>query len=112
MTWSETRRRLDALRAIEAELNRTGDGRLPWNAEYAEIFGDRHTLLLQLRYRWQLLVQEQADEPGTEQALADRHPGLVAVLRRHSEELTQPHRPAGDVRIVEPRRPERTGAAR
>jgi hypothetical protein len=89
MTWSETRRRLDALRTIEAELDRTG-GRLPWCPEYAEIFGDRHTLLLQLRYRWRLLVEAQAEPFGAGVAgLAERHPGLVAVLRRHSWELDE-----------------------
>lgn len=105
MTWSETRRRLDALRAIEAELNRTG-GELPWSREYAEIFGDRRTLLLQLRYRWRLLVEAQTEPFGAGvAALAERHPGLVALLRRLSWELIEPGRPARD-------RPEWTGAAR
>lgn len=90
MTWSETRRRLDALREIEAELDRTG-GQLPWNHGYAEIFGDRRTLLLQLRYRWRLLVEAQ----GEVELLAERHPGLVAVLRRHSWELTEPRQRGG-----------------
>jgi hypothetical protein len=87
MTWSETRRRLDALREIEAELDRTG-GELPWHDEYADIFGDRRILLLQLRYRWRLMVEAQ----GGVAALAERHPGLVAVLRRHSAELIEPAR--------------------
>lgn len=88
MSWSETHRRLDALRAIEAELDRAGDGRLPWRPEYEEIFSDRRTLLLQLRYRWRLLVEAQGDGPDARQALADRHRGLLAVLRRHSWELS------------------------
>lgn len=106
MTWSETHRRLAALRAVEAELDRTGDGQLPWRPEYADIFGDRHTLLLQLRYRWRLLVQAQV-EPTFEgaaasRALAGQHPGLLAALRRNSWELTE---------IAEQDRPERMGAA-
>lgn len=48
MGWPETHRYYAALRAVEEELNRTGDGPLPWRAEYAEIFGDRHGLLLAL----------------------------------------------------------------
>lgn len=98
MTWSETHRRLDALRAIEAELNRKRDGQLPWRPEYAEIFGGRRTLLLQLRYRWRLLVEAQAEDPRQVSALVQRHPGLVAVLHRHAGELSD--------------RPEQVGAAR
>lgn len=86
MTWTETHRRLEALRAVEAELDRNGDGQVPWRPEYAEIFGNRHTLVLQLRHRWQLLVEAQAEGRGTSaarQTLAAQHPGLLAALRRH-----------------------------
>jgi hypothetical protein len=83
MSWSETHRRLAALREIEAELDRRGDGRLPWSPEYASVFGDRCTLLLQLRYRWRLVAEAQGE------AVAERHRGLLAVLRRHSWELAE-----------------------
>lgn len=96
MTWSETRRRLDALRTIEAELDRDG-GELPWRPEHAEIFGDRRTLLLQLRYRWRLLVEAQAETFGID-VLTERHPGLVALLRRHSWELDEARERIGAVR--------------
>lgn len=112
MTWSETHRRLDALRAIEAELDRRRDGRLPWSPKYAGIFGDRHRLLLELRYRWWLLVTAQVEKPfdpsgrpsAEHRALAQRHPGLVAVLRRHAWELAES--------TGEQDRPEQAGVAR
>lgn len=99
MTWSETHRRMNALREIEAELDRRGDGKLPWNPEYAGIFGDRQRLLLQLQHRWRLLVEAQVEEPidpsgrpsAEHRALADRHRGLLAALRRHAWEATAEH---------------------
>ncbi len=92
MSWSETHRRLAALRAVEAELNTRGDGRLPWNEDYADIFGGEQGLLLALRYRWALMVEAQVEEPFDASGmpsrdlteLAARHPGLLAALRRNS----------------------------
>ncbi|WP_158895941.1 hypothetical protein [Amycolatopsis anabasis] len=116
MTWSQTHRRLDALRAIESELDRTGDGRLPWNPEYAAIFGDPYRLLLELRYRWHLLVEAQVEEPFDEagrpsaalRVLAGQHRGLLAALRRHHWGVP------GSLQqeFPEQRRPEHAGVAR
>jgi hypothetical protein len=85
MGWPETHRYYAALRTVEEELNHTGDGVLPWRAEYAEIFGDRHGLLLALSRRWQVLVQAQVEQRPDEELreLADAHPGLVQTIERH-----------------------------
>lgn len=85
MGWPETHRYYAALRAVEEELNRTGDGPLPWRAEYAEIFGDRHGLLLALSRRWLVLVQAQVEQrPDDElRELAAAHPGLIQAIERH-----------------------------
>ncbi|HEY4458509.1 MAG TPA: hypothetical protein VGN81_29625 [Pseudonocardiaceae bacterium] len=93
MGWPETHRYYAALRTVEEELDRTGDGLLPWRAEYAEIFGDRHGLLLALSRRWQVLVQAQVerlyDEDGRPSAelrdLTDAHPGLVRAIERQAQ---------------------------
>lgn len=90
MGWPETHRYYAALHAVEEELDRTDDDVLPWRAEYAEIFGDRHGLLLALSRRWQVLVQAQVERPYEEdgrpsaelRALADAHPGLVKAIER------------------------------
>ena len=91
MGWPETHRYYDALRAVEEELDRTDGDALPWRAEYAEIFGDRHGLLLALSRRWQVLVQAQVERPHDEdgqpsaelRALANAHPGLVNAIERN-----------------------------
>jgi hypothetical protein len=91
MGWPETHRYYAALRAVEEELDRTGGGVLPWHADYAEIFGDRHGLLLALWRRWEVLVQAQVERPYDEDGrptaellhLAVAHPGLVRVANRH-----------------------------
>jgi hypothetical protein len=88
MSWNEANRYYSALHDVVAELERTGDGVLPWRAEYAAIFGDRDGLLLALRRRWQLMVQAQVDEPYDAsgqptrelRALAQRNHGLLSVL--------------------------------
>ncbi len=89
MTWSETHRRWQALQEIEA-LATAGCEELPWNNEYAEIFGDRDTLAATLRYRWNLTRDAQLDthlaEAVLEQQrarLIERNAGVLRLLRRH-----------------------------
>ncbi len=86
MGWDEAHRYYAALREIEDELDRTGDGMPPWRAGYAEVFGDRRGLLLALWRRWEVTVQAQAgDRPLRE--LAAEHPGLLRALRRNAAGL-------------------------
>jgi hypothetical protein len=85
MGWSETHRYYAALRTIEAELDDTMDGTVPWREEYAAIFGSPANLLASLRTRWARLVQAQVDGDTWStkvDELARAHPGLVRVLLR------------------------------
>jgi hypothetical protein len=85
MSWQRTHDWWDALREAEAAIDR--DGMLPWRARYERLFGDRHGLLLALRYRWSLLVEAQVD-PTLPEHLRDqmrrdltaRHTRLLRVL--------------------------------
>lgn len=81
MTWSETHRRWQVLRAVEEELARTGSTVLPWRAEYAELFGDRAGLLAALRYRWQLTVNAQLDTHLAERELEEQRRTLARRAR-------------------------------
>jgi hypothetical protein len=72
MTWDETHRRWQALRSIEEQLSRAEQPELPWNEEYAEIFGDRAGLVTALRYRWQLAVDTQLDTHLPEHVLEEQ----------------------------------------
>ena len=96
MTWQRTHDWWRAVRAAEAAIDRDPDGALPWEAGFAELFGDRDGLVLALRYRWSLLVEAQADPelPQREQELAwrgltTRHAGLLRVLDRYTEQERQ-----------------------
>lgn len=88
MTWEQTHRRMDALREIEAELERTQDGTLPWKPEYREIFGDAAGLLAALRNRWALMLAAQVEQiydlsgkpSATVRSLADQHKGLLRAI--------------------------------
>ncbi|GAA3535581.1 hypothetical protein [Nocardioides daeguensis] len=99
MTWTETRRRWQALRAIEQELGATDRPALPWNDELALIFGDRAGLRAALRYRWRLAVTTQLDTHLPERVLeeqrrllAERARGVLAVLDSETgEELGTTH---------------------
>ncbi len=93
MTWSETHRRWQALRAVEERLRTAADPVLPWDAELAEIFGDRDGLRAALRYRWRLAVSTQLDSQLPERVveeqsrrLADRGRGVLRVLDRGADE--------------------------
>lgn len=89
MTWSETHRRWQALQEIETLAN-AGATELPWNTEYAEIFGDRDGLAAALTYRWNLTRDAQLDlhvpEPVLEEQyhrLRERNAGVLRVLTHH-----------------------------
>jgi hypothetical protein len=94
MSWHETHRYYDALRAAVADVEQTADGTLPWCDEFAEVFGDPIGLLLALRRHWTLIVQAQVEQPSDLEPLVRRHRGLLAVLRHHDEEprVTAPAR--------------------
>ena len=90
MSWTETHRRWQALQEIEA-LASAGCEELPWNSEYAEIFGDRDNLAAALRYRLRLAREAQLDthlpEPVIEEQrlrLVERNAGVVRLLRNHA----------------------------
>ncbi|WP_028922065.1 hypothetical protein [Pseudonocardia acaciae] len=95
MSWRETHLYYAALREVEQELDGAVGGVLPWRAEYAEIFGDRHGLLLALWRRWEVMVQAKVERPydpgGRATAplreLAAAHPGLVRAIRANTEDL-------------------------
>ena len=90
MTWTETHRRWQALAEIEALVNASNTDELPWNDEYADIFGDRDGLVAALRYRWNLTRNAQLDlnvpEPVLEEQwhrLQRRHAAILRVLEQH-----------------------------
>lgn len=92
MTWQRTTDWWRAVRAAEAAIDRDPGEGLPWEAGFAELFGDRDGLVLALRYRWSLLVEAQVDPelPQHEQErvwrdLTTRHSGLLRVLDRYTE---------------------------
>ncbi|MFL6173641.1 MAG: hypothetical protein ACJ716_12195 [Marmoricola sp.] len=89
MSWTETHRRWQALQEIDA-LASAGCEELPWNTEYAEIFGDRDTLAAALRYRLELTRDAQLDTHMSETVLeqqrlrlVERNAGVVRLLRNH-----------------------------
>lgn len=71
MGWTETHRRWQVLRDLEAELTRDPMlQELPWREEYADLFGDRETLMAMMRYRWKLTREAQLDSHLPEDVLA------------------------------------------
>ncbi|WP_408897596.1 hypothetical protein ACJ5H2_00475 [Nocardioides sp. R1-1] len=87
MTWTETHRRWQAMRAVEEQLRTADRPELPWNDELALIFGDPDGLRAALRYRWRLTLDAQLDTHLPEKALeeqrrllADRARGVLKVL--------------------------------
>ena len=95
MSWTETHRRWQALQEIESTANaRLADGHLvdelPWNPEYAEIFGDRDSLAAALRYRLKVTRDAQLDTHLPEsvlenqrQRLVERNADVIRLLRSH-----------------------------
>jgi hypothetical protein len=93
MTWTETHRRWQALQQIEARANAELVTELPWNAEYAEIFGDRDTLVAALKHRWQQTRRAQLDTHLPEATLEEqwcrlraRHVGVLRLVERYEQE--------------------------
>src|SRR3954453_18072016 len=90
MSWEDAHRYNKALREVEVQLNRTGDGRIAWRPEYAEIFGSPERLLLALRSRWETTLPAQVGDTitvdggtaGGRRALAAQQPGLARALAR------------------------------
>lgn len=99
MSWTQTHRRWQALQEIEEQANAalaTGDAldELPWTAEYAEIFGDRETLVAALRHRWQQTRRAQLDSHLPESVLEEqwcrlhtRHAGVLRLLEEHDHRV-------------------------
>jgi hypothetical protein len=97
MSWTETHRRWRVLQEIETLANAgLSDGRpveeLPWTAEYAEIFGDRATLVAALRTRWEQARRAQLDSHLPEAVLEEqwcrlhtRHAGVLRLLERYDD---------------------------
>ena len=91
MSWNRTHRRWAAVREIEA-LAAAGCTELPWNDEYAAVFGDRDGLADALRYRVELARTTQLDPDLNEDALEEqrrrldaRHADVLRMLRHHAE---------------------------
>lgn len=91
MSWTETHRRWQALQEIEA-LASAGCEELPWNTDYAAIFGDRDGLAAALRYRWNLTRAAQLDTHLSERVLEQqrarleaRNHGVLRMLQRHEQ---------------------------
>jgi hypothetical protein len=90
MGWTETHRYYGVLRAVEAELDRRGDGVIVWHRDYADVFGSPQALRLALRTRWATMVEAQVEVPRDAEgrpspalrALADAHRGLLLALVR------------------------------
>ena len=96
MTWHETRARWRILREVATASEHDATGELPWNDEYAEVFGDRDSLVAALRYRWTNAQRAQLDmfltEPVLEERLDDlqtRHAGVRRILERHDAEKSR-----------------------
>lgn len=91
MTWTETHRRWQALQEIEVLASASGSDELPWNDEYAEIFGDRDRLLAVLRSRWEQTRHAQLDSHLPEAVLDEqrrrllaRNAGVLRLLDRYA----------------------------
>jgi chromosome condensin MukBEF complex kleisin-like MukF subunit len=96
MTWHETRARWRILREVAAASDHDPTGALPWNDEYAEVFGDRDALVAALRYRLTNSQRAQMDmfltEPVLEERLDDlqaRHAGVLRILERYDAERSR-----------------------
>ena len=108
MSWTETHRRWQALQEIEA-LASAGCEDLPWNAEYAEIFGDRDTLAAALRYRLKLTRDAQLDTHMSETVmeeqrvrLVERNAGVIRLLRNHETTARIPDQRRGSPSVARP----------
>lgn len=96
MSWTETHRRWHALQEIESLAN-AGCTDLPWNNDYAEIFGDRDGLVASLRYRLELSRGAQLDTHLPERVLEEqrarleaRNAGVLRLLARYDRGVRVP----------------------
>jgi hypothetical protein len=96
MSWTETHRRWQVMQEIEALAN-AGCTELPWNDEYAAIFGDRDQLAAALHYRWELNRTAQLDTHLPERVLEQqrnrlvaRNEGVLRLLRHHESGARRP----------------------
>ena len=108
MSWNQTHRRWQALQEIETLAN-AGADELPWNTEYAELFGDRDGLAAALRYRWELTRDAQLDTHLSETVLEEqrrrletRNAGVLRLLHRHETSLRIPAQRRETLSIVPP----------
>jgi hypothetical protein len=109
MSWTETHRRWQALQEIEA-LASAGCDELPWNTEYAEIFGDRDELAAALRYRLKLTRDAQLDTHLPERVLeeqrlrlVERNADVVRLLRNHESASARiPNQRRGSLTVAPP----------
>lgn len=100
MTWSQTHRRWQALRAIEEHLASSEAAELPWHDDYAELFGDRTGLVAALRYRWQLAMDAQLDTHLPEAALEEQRRLLARRARGVRRILAAEDLTGGPERVV------------
>ena len=92
MGWTETHRRWQALQEIERQANAGALDALPWNDEYAEVFGTPDALAAALRHRWRQTRHAQLDTHLPEETLDaqwhrlhERHAGVLRLLARYAE---------------------------
>jgi hypothetical protein len=90
MGWTETHRRWQALQEIETWANADVLDTVPWTTEYAELFGDRDSLVAALRSRWEQARRAQLDSHLPERVLEEqwrrlhaRHAGVLRLLERY-----------------------------
>lgn len=85
MTWTETHRRWQILRAVEELLDQQYDAQeplvLPWTEEYGELFGNRAGLVAALRYRWRLAASVQLDNQMPQHVIEEQRRRLIIRSR-------------------------------
>lgn len=79
VSWKQTRRRWQVLREIEQDLDPHAV-ELPWQDEYAALFGTPEGLLAMLRYRSRLAYDAQLDSHLPEHVLEEQRRRLDARL--------------------------------
>ena len=96
MGWTDTHRRWQALQEIETRANEEALDALPWEPEYAELFGDRDRLVAALRSRWDHSRQAQLDSHLPETVLDEqrrrldaRNAGVLRLLAAYDDARTE-----------------------